>query len=284
VFSIDVIWPGLFDARADVRRFALAVVRVDLRHWGAIQRVYEFADTDAKEVRAVAFDALLKAGEPAADLACTMTVDELEASPVLGMIESRRRATRDVGMQLLARHYAKLGGPDRVAWLMQSADREVRSFAVELLWSRHRPRSLPKGWSPRGKTAGGDKSAAVPSSDAALPDDLDQLRGLLRRVMFGLPPGRLAEAPEATSRRRAAAGEVKRHMVELIRELALRDVAFAFLAAPVFEEFTASISTGEWQASLAALMSIRRAHPSLGAAGDGTTALSSAVRSSEVAR
>jgi hypothetical protein len=147
---------------------------------------------------------------------------------------------------------------------------------------------LPKGWAPRGKTAGGDKSAAIPSIDAALPDDLEQLRGLLRRVMFGLPPGRLAEAPEGSARRRAAAGEVKRHMIELIRELALRDVAFAFLAAPVFEEFTASLSTGEWQACLAALMTIRRAHPTLVAPGEAVganpTSLSNQTRSNEVGR
>ncbi|MFO0662043.1 MAG: hypothetical protein U0165_19755 [Polyangiaceae bacterium] len=262
-FSFDVVWLGMFDNRADVRRFATVVVKSDLRRWGEIKRVFELADSEAKEVRTVAFDALLKAGDPAADSACTLTVDELEASPVLGMIESRRRATRDVGMQLLEKHYARLGGPDRVAWLMQSPDREVRSFAVELLWARHRPRSLPKGWAPHGKTAGGDKSKQVPASDAALPDDLTQLRGLLRRVMFTLPPGRLAEAPEGASRRRASAGEVKRHLVELIRELAVRDAAFAYLVMPVFEELSASLATGEWQASLSAWMTIRRAHPQL---------------------
>ena len=56
-------------------------------------------------------------------------------------------------MELIRRHYVRLGGAARLGWLMESPDREVRLFAVRLLWERHRPRHLPPGWKPATKSA-----------------------------------------------------------------------------------------------------------------------------------
>jgi hypothetical protein len=88
------------------------------------------------------------------------------------------------------------------------------------------------------------------------------LQSFLRYVLFGLPGGRAAEArDEALSKRRMPASVAKRHVIEVVRDLALEDAAFAALVAPVLAESTGSIAKGEWQACLAALLRLQRAHP-----------------------
>jgi hypothetical protein len=171
------------------------------------------------------------------------------------MSESLKRTTREVGMELILKHYARIGGPERLGWLMQSADRDVRLFAVRLLWEKHRPRTLPTGWKPRGKQVS-------PIEDAGRFGDVEALRGFLRYVLFGIPAGRAAEAPDdAAAKRRVPASVAKRHVIEVVRDLGIEDEAFARLVAPVLTEFTGSIAKGEWQACLASLMTLQKAHP-----------------------
>lgn len=135
-------------------------------------------------------------------------------------------------------------------------------FAVRLLWERHRPRQLPPGWKPSGKAV-----APAPSSEPAEGErfaDLDSLRGFLRRILFGLPPGRSMEPrDEGAPRRHLPASVAKRHVIEIVRDLGEQDEAFARLCAPVLGEFTGSLARTEWQACLAALLRLQKAHPTL---------------------
>jgi hypothetical protein len=269
-YTAERLWPALFDARPDVRRFAVAITRAELRAWGYHTRVYELGESEAKEVRGVLFDAALKAGEEGADPACTLTVEELDAARVFALTESIRRPTREVGMELIRRHYKTLGGATRLAWLMESPDREVRLFAVRLLWEKHRPMSLPPGWRPKVAVPG----VTIPGLDGAGADgearfsDGAALRDFLRRVLFGVPPGRSMEPSEGTAdiKRRLPASVAKRHVIEVVRDLALEDEGFAALALPVLSEFTGSLARGEWQACLAAAVAVQKAHPGLHAA------------------
>ncbi|KYF75355.1 hypothetical protein BE20_14135 [Sorangium cellulosum] len=271
-FTAERIWPALSDKRDDVRRFAALITRAELRAWGYQTRVYELAHSDAKEVRNIAFDALRKAGDPSADPALTLTLDELDPAQVFALTESLKKSARELGLSLILKHYARLGGPERLGWLMQSADREVRLFAVRMLWEKHRPRHLPPGWQPRpapGNARGKEKDeaprpAAEAPEDAGRFADVEALRAFLRYVLSGIPAGRSPEpGDDAGPRRRLSASEAKRHVIEVVRDLAVEDAAFAALVAPVIAEFTGSIAKGEWQACLAALMRLRRAHPGL---------------------
>jgi hypothetical protein len=160
---------------------------------------------------------------------------------------------------------------------MQSADREVRLFAVRLLWEKHRPRALPPGWRPRGGKPAQDavpgargESPAPPGAPPLVIDDAGRfadagaLRGFLRDVLFGLPGGRAAEPrDDAAAKRRLPASVAKQRVIEVVRDLAIEDAAFAELSAPVIAEFTGSMAKGEWQACLSALMRLRKAHPGL---------------------
>jgi hypothetical protein len=254
-YTPEKLWPALLDAREDVRRFALAVARAELRAWGWHTRVYELAESDAKEVRNLAYDALLHAGEPDADPRSTLKPEELDAVKVFTLTESTRRSTRDVAVELIRRHYARLGGAERLAWLMESADREVGLFAVRLLWEKHRPTHLPEGWKPAVKNE--VREAASTERFA----NVEALRTFLRRMLYGLPPGRSKEGRDDLVSRRLSASTAKRRVIELVRDLGLEDENFARVVSPVLGEFTASLAKGEWQSCLASLVRLRAAHP-----------------------
>ncbi len=267
-YTLERIWPGLRDVHDDVRKFAVAIARVELRRWNAMARLGEIADTDAVDVRRLALDAMLKAGDPAADPAATATVDELLPEVVFPLVESRRRPVREAGMELIRRHYAQLGGQERLAWLMTTADREVRLFAVRLLWEKHRPRSFPASWKPKVNVL--DASIFQVGADGTSDgkrgrfDDADALRWFLRRVMFALPPGRDKEARSndegGGAYKRISSSVAKRRVVQIVRDLAVDDAAFAELVRPLLEEMSASIADGEWQACLQALCAIDAVH------------------------
>lgn len=250
------LWNALWDFRPDARRFAVAIARAELREWGLHTRVYELAESEHREVRNVAFDAMLKAGEAGADSACTLKLVELDASRVFALTESRKKSTREVAMEVIRKHYQRLGGAERLAWLMESPDREVRLFSVRLLWERHRPTHLPATWKPKGKHAS-------QAPETVRFEDVEALRDFLRRVLFGLPPGRMERRDDDGPRRQIPASEAKRNVIAVLRDMGLDDAAFAQLVAPVLGEFTGSLARGEWQACLTALVQLRGAHPGL---------------------
>jgi hypothetical protein len=259
VFSIERIWPFFASVFEDARAFAVTIARAELRRWGAIHRLFELAEHEDAMVRRFAFDSLTKAGDPDAPKEHTPTVDELDAARVFALTESRRRATRDVAMALILKHYVRLGGAEKLGRIMESPDRDVRQFAVRLLWEKHRPRDLPPGWKPRGKIN------ALPSEvEAARFEDVEALRAFLRRLLFGLPPGRAGESLEVAATRHVPASVAKRNVIEVVRDLGVEDEAFARLVAPVLQEFTGSMAKGEWQACLSALARLRSVHPSIG--------------------
>jgi hypothetical protein len=250
-YSEERVWPCLFDLRPDVRRFGLAIARLELRRWGATKRVYELAEASAKEVRNLAYEALFQAGEPDADPDFALTVEELDAAQIFALTESRKRSSRDAGMDLIRKHYVRIGGIEKLGWLMQSADREVRLFAVRLLWQRHRPRGLPAEWKPR---SGTKLRQGETFSDA------EAMRAFLRRLLFSIPATRSAESLEQARAKKLSTSVAKRQVIEIVRDLGLADVEFAKVVAPVLEEFTGSIAKGEWQTCLSALMRLRAAH------------------------
>ncbi len=249
-YSEERVWPALWDQRADVRRFGVTITRTELRKWKAQSKVYELAESSAKEVRKIAYDALSQAGEEHADPELALKPEELDAAQIFSMTESRTRSSRDVAIELIRKHYKRIGGAERLGWLMQSADREVRFFAVRLLWEKHRPRGLPSHWKPsKGKI-----------EDAGAFKDAEALRALLRRLLFTIPPGRSMEQLEQARSRKLPTSIAKRSLIEIVRDLAVADVAFANVVAPLLGEFTGSIAKGEWQMCLSALMTLRSVH------------------------
>lgn len=271
--------PLCADARADVRKLACAIVDEELVRWGDRALLYQLAASDHREPRALGNQRLLGAltgGDGA------VPADWLDGAAVFGLTESAHKATREVALTVIRRAYDRVGGRARLAWLMESSERDVRLFAVRLFWDRHRPRATPPGWTPVASTGSLAASVGVPSGHDPTGDglatgprwsddaEIAALRQFARTVLFGLPPGRLGERePLAGEKpeRPLPASVAKRRLIEALRDLAVADVAFAAVMTPVIAEIAASVARGEWQAAVAALAAIRAAHPGLGTLG-----------------
>jgi hypothetical protein len=258
-YPVERLREILFDPRPDVRRFAAEIGRRELVRWGDRELVYRLAASEHKEPRKIGSEVLLEIGE-VNEARPVAPIDWLVPARVFALAESPVKSSREVASALIRRHYHRLGGAAKLAWLMESPDREVRLFAVRLLWEQHRPLTIPRNWVP--KKGPGVGRPPAPEADVRF-ETGEELRQFLRTVMFGLPPGRMErrEPIEGLPTRRLSASEGKRRLVEVVRDLAIENAEFATIAVSVLDEFMHSHARGEWQGCVAALARIRQAHP-----------------------
>lgn len=253
-YPLSRLRPLFADQRPDVRRLAVAIAREEVRHWNEPALLYRLADSPHREPRAFAIEQLLRVGETAVEPA--LPLEWLLPERVFQLAESRHKVVRETALTLIRRHYDRLGGPAKLAWLMESPYREVGLFTVRLLWERHRPTALATA-----RQAANDSESTAPFSA------LEELRQFLRKTLFGLPPGRMErrelDSDQATPDRPWPASVGKRRLIEAIKTLALEDAAFAELVTPVLEEFRHSRAKHEWQYCVAALVQIRKVHPAV---------------------
>ncbi|MER2529161.1 MAG: hypothetical protein ABTR07_14655 [Candidatus Competibacter denitrificans] len=253
-YPLSRLRPLFDDQRPDVRRLAVAIAREEVRFWNDPALLYRLADSPHREPRSFGIEQLLRVGETAVEPA--LPLDWLLPERVFQLAESRHKVVRETALTLIRRHYDRLGGPAKLAWLMESHYREVGLFTVRLLWERHRPTALTIA---RQAAADGAQPSVAPFAA------LDELRQFLRKTLFGLPPGRLErrelDGDQATPDRPWPASVGKRRLVEAIKTLALEDADFAALVTPVLEEFRHSRAKHEWQHCVAALVQIRKTHP-----------------------
>jgi hypothetical protein len=254
-YPLTTIRPLLHDDRADVRRLAVAIAGDDIVRWGDQELVYELAASGHKEPRGLGIELLM--GVIVDGATRKVPAAWIDGRRLFQLAESAHNASREVALTLIRRLYDQVGGAERLAWLMDSPDRDVRLFAVRLFWDRHRPKPWPADYVPR-KNIG----AAIGTQRFA---DVAALRQFARTVLFGLPPGRVGErdpvAPGAPQPERPLPASVaKRRLIEAMRDIALEDVEFAKAIAPVLGEFSESTAKGEWQASVQALTALRARH------------------------
>ena len=258
-YALARIRPMLADERADVRRLAVAITGEELVRWDDKDLAYELAGSPHREPRALGSELLLGVLVEG-DNVRRVPAAWIDGRRLFQLAESPQKAAREVALTLIRRLYDRVGGAERLAWLMDAPERDVRLFAVRLFWDRHRPRTLPADFAPR-KNVG----ASVGTQRFA---DLAALRQFARVVLFGLPPGRVGERdaplPGAPVPERALAASVaKRRLIESLRDAALEDVELARAITPVLEEMSSSIAKGEWQASIQALTQLRAHHADL---------------------
>ena len=223
------------DPIPELRQFVASVAMEEAVRWGDKNLVYELANSKFSESRRVAKRLFLGDTVPK-----EMLLTWLTPAQVFALTESSRKATREIGLNLIRQHYDHLGGTQKLAWLMESPDREVRLFAVRLVWDQFR----------KGRTEVEAK---------------DQLKKFLRMVLFGLPPGRMErrDAGDDLNERSIPASVAKRRLVAVVRDMSVENETFAKVATPIFIEFMYSTAVGEWQACAAALARIRASHPSI---------------------
>lgn len=251
-FSLALVRPLFASEQAEARAFAARLAEVDLVRWGDATLLYALAESPHKEPRRLAAQLLLAAGEPGAP-----PLAWLDPTRTFALAESAHKGTRELAVSLIRRHYATLGGRERLMWLMESPDREVRLFAIRLLWEKHRPHAPSPAFQPKTPKDGAPYTPPL----GALSDAHDPLRAFLRGSLFGLPPGRVERRDGGAPADRALPASVaKARLIEVVRDMAIEDAAFAALVTPVLRELTRSSAKGEWQASVAALARIEKAH------------------------
>jgi hypothetical protein len=254
-YALATVRPLFDDDRADVRRLAVAIAGEELVRWGDPDLVYQLAGSPHPEPRALGAELLL--GVIAPGEARRVPAAWIDGRRLFQLAESLHEPAREVALTLIRRLYEQLGGAEKLAWLMDSPERDVRLFAVRLFWERHRPKPWPADYKPRKQA-----HAALGTERFA---DLAALRQFARVVLFGLPPGRLGERDpivEGAPRpeRPLPASIAKRRLIEAIRDVGLEEVELARALRPVLEEMAESIAKGEWQASVAALTAWRAHH------------------------
>lgn len=192
-----------------------------------------------------------------------------EGDDVYRLCDSLDPAARGLGMTLIAKQ-ARLAVPTELFRLTESPDRKVVAFVVRQLWSLYRHRAVSDAYEPPvdAEAAGVSDAPPVPDdgADGAFADPGD-IRAFLRRTLFTIPPARPEKARAATkgeapagSRpvlRRVPAREAKLALIEVCRDLAIEDRAFARRVVPVFQEFLKSQGKSESAACLVALTRIR---------------------------
>lgn len=259
-YRLTWVRPLFEDVRPDVRRLAATIAEVELVRWNEPALVYDMAESSWRETRNAGSSVLLQIGRPGADPERVPPPEWLDATRTFALAESPVKASREMASTLIRRHYGRLGGAQRLAWLMESPYREVRLFAVRLLWDRHRPVDIPADWEP-------PKGQAPAAAGGQRFESTEALRHFVRTVMFGLPPGRMERRDAAVSgelpERPLPASVAKARLIDVVRDMAVESVEFAGVVVPVLEEFMHSQAKGEWHSCVAAIARIRHVHPGL---------------------
>ena len=200
--TFEQVKPLLSDSRKTLRDFALEMASWEFARWNPpIEGVIDLCETPYAEVREFVATALTVDPEPE-HKRYRLDPEVLTADAVYRFCESNDPGTRALGMLLIDRN-PRLRVPDELFRLTESPDRNVRAFAVRAFWSLYRDRGTTRGWKPvlppqptTGKKAKADAEAAAERLGTGAPERPEnppasepELRALLRRVLFEIPPG-----------------------------------------------------------------------------------------------
>jgi hypothetical protein len=268
--TLDRVGAAMLDERYLVRNFALRIARQEMARWSpSLTTIQEYSEARRPEVRQLFADALL-ADDTKENRRLRIDPASLDPTAIYPFLESLDRGTRELGMAVIDA-YPSFAHPESLFGLTDSPDREVRAFVVKTIWRLYRDRGTTDGWAPRERSekyleradARFETGPGVTPRPDAMPATAAALRDFLRRVLFGIPPGRL---PKGTTRSDDApkplpAGREKLFLLETMRDLALEDEAFAGVLTPLLQEFVRTLGKAERGASLVALARIDEQWP-----------------------
>jgi hypothetical protein len=278
--TFDRVQPLFSESRKTLRDFALELAKWEFARWAPpIMAIVKLAEVPYSDVRQFVAQALLADDAPEHR---RYRVDPaiLTPSAVYSFCESPEEATRLLGMQLIQRS-PRLQVPEELFRLTESPDRKVRAFVIRALWSLYRGRGIKADWKPtippqptigpaaKKAAAAESRGEGAPPRPEQLPASHEGLREFLRRILFEIPPARLEpgkteEAEGITVRLKPLpARKAKLSLVEVMRDLALEDAAFAAGVLPLLQEFMTSRGQSERDACLVAVTRIRKTHPQL---------------------
>jgi hypothetical protein len=278
--TFERVEPLFHESRKPLRDFALDLAKWEFNRWAPpVEALIRLAETPYSDVRAFVATALL-ADEAPEHKRYRIDPAVLTPSAVYSFCESPDEGTRLLGMELISRS-PRLQLPEELFRLTESPDRKVRAFVIRALWSLYRDRGITPDWKPSvppQPTVGVKKTSeqlaeeakqrgtGAPPRPEQLPAAHQSLGDLLHRMLFEIPPARLekSQVEGITVRLKPLpTRRAKLSLVEVMRDLAQEDAAFARVALPVLEEFMRSRGQSERAACLVAVTRIRHTHPEI---------------------
>ena len=289
-YTFERFLPLFSEDRLLLRKFARDIGRWELVRWSpSLHDVVELCEQPYADVTRFFEEALL-APEIKETERYRLGRDLLTVDGVYRFCESLDKGTRGIGMALIAK-YPDLAEPSALFRLTESPDRQVRAFVIRTIWSLYRDRGITLSWRPtevehrysQAKTKKGLQDYETGPGPAPRPESWpapeDELQRFLRRILFEIPPAKLSrdEAPGTGSGqegeqqadgskrpkrvRPIPARVAKISLIEVMRDLALEDEAFAVRVAPLLSEFMRSRGKSEQSACLVALARMARTYP-----------------------
>jgi len=273
------VLPLFSEERATLREFALKLAQWEFNRWSPdTSGLMKLCENSHAEVRAFVIRALT-AEEKAENRRFRVDAAALGADALISFCGSVYADIRNLGMELI-RRFPACQEAQSLFSLTESPDRQIRAFSVRMLWNLYRSRPYTAGWEPKKKADGSVLTSAKKKKDIPpictpperpenLPASHEQMRDLLRRILFEIPPGRMEKADTEISEdmpRLAPlpARKAKLCLIETLRDLAVEEGAMAEAVLPLLTEFMGSKGMSEQAACLVAATRIYTAHPHLG--------------------
>jgi len=268
--TFERVRPLFAESRKHLRDFALELAQWEFARWTPpAAEIIRLCELPHPEVRRFVAAALLADDVPE-HRRHRIDPGTLSPAAVYSFCESPDEQTRLLGMELI-RRAPRLQLPEELFRLTESPDRKVRGFVVRALWSLYRDRGITADWKPAvpppaalasKKARAADRGPGAPHRPEQPPAAVQGLAEFLRRILFELPPARLPPGQDGAEGinvrlKPLPARQAKLSLVEMLRDLALADAAFAAGVLPVLEEFMTSRGRGERDACLVAVTRIR---------------------------
>ncbi|MDJ0837777.1 MAG: BRCT domain-containing protein [Acidobacteriota bacterium] len=242
--------PLFFDRRMPLRDLALDYARWELARWSPSPAdLLKLVTGPYGKVKDFFIKAIF-ADESGEHKRYRIAPETWDADAVFPLLEAKNAAARDVGIRLMRRD-PKLVQPEAVFRLTESPDRNILSFAVSMFWQQYRDKGITRDH----QSTGAEKHRTPPGES-------ESMRDFLRRILLRIPPPRFGKGESALTGY-VSARKVKLRLIEVMRDLALHDEAFAALVAPLFAEMLGSHGQSEKAACLVALTRIGHCFPTL---------------------
>jgi hypothetical protein len=274
--SFERVEPLFSETRQPLRDFALELARYELARWKpSADALLSLSELPHADVRQFVSDALLADDDPD-KRRYRIDPDTLAPEGVYRFCESPDAETRRLGMQIIQKS-PRLRVPEEMFRLTESPDRMVRGFVIRSLWAVYRERGVTADWKPPVPPAAtigaaAKKAAAepqprgpgVPHRPDRPPSGPQSLAEFLRRILFEVPPGPPPPVAKGLPRLKPLpARRAKLELIEVMRDLALEDPAFASGVLPLLLEFMTSRGQSEKAACLVAVTRIRHRQQAL---------------------
>lgn len=256
-FTFERLLPLFKEERQSLVDFALEIAHWEAARWQPdfkeLLEIFEKGNIKVKEF----FAKTLTSNSDKIHDRYRLSSDLLKADYVYSLCESPDSFAKNLGMQLLKLN-PELSEPESLFRLTESTDPKIRHFAVEAIWHSYREKGISDNWTKKAKD---EKEKTIKKKEDAKLADSQKMKDFLRRMLYETPPGR--SKSKQKSFKTLPSSKAKVALVEIYREISLKDKSFAEMVAPTLEEFMKSRGLIEERVCLVALARISKKYPDL---------------------